>query len=281
MPASILLLLPALALSAVVFLAPFLWLASTSLRTRAEGSLLLADGFSADNYRRLLDDPFFLEVLVRTLAYSAVATLVSLVIALPVARFLVTRAGRLRGVLLALMLVPLVSGALLPSLGMLHLMGPLGVVNGAARLLGLPTVKLLGTPAGILVGLVQSFLPLMVLPLVNTLARLPGDLEPAAASLGAPASAIWRRVILPLAMPGIVAGSVLVFCATFTSFVTPQVLGQGHIATFGTVAYQQASLVLDWPFASALSVVALVMIGLLQAAVTLGGRLLRRPEIRP
>lgn len=155
--------------------------------------------------------------------------------ALPVARFIVARAGRFKGILLALMLVPLVSGALLPSLGMLHLMGPLGVVNGVARLLGLPTVKLLGTP-GILIGLVQSFLPLMVLPLVNTLARLPVDLEQAAASLGAPATAVWRRVILPLAMPGVVAGSVLVFCATFTSFVTPQVLGQEHIATFGTVA---------------------------------------------
>ena len=278
MPPSFLLLLPALALSAVVFLAPFVWLASTSFRTQAEGSLLLADGLSFDNYRRLLADPFFVEVLLRTLAYSALTTVLSLIVALPVARFIIVRAGRFKGILLALMLVPLVSGALLPSLGMLHLMGPLGVVNGVARLMGLPTGKLLGTPAGILIGLVQSFLPLMVLPLVNTLARLPADLEQAAASLGAPATAIWRRVILPLAMPGVVAGSVLVFCATFTSFVTPQVLGQGRIATFGTVAYQQAGQVLDWPFASALAMVALAMIGLLQVAIAIGSRLVRRQE---
>lgn len=275
------LLLPALALSALVFLAPFVWLAGTSFRVQAEGSLLLSDGVSLSNYRRLFADPFFLEVLLRTLLYSVGTTLICLVIALPVARFLVTRAGRLRGILLALMLVPLVSGALLPSLGMLHLMGPLGVVNGAARLLNLPTVKLLGTPTGILIGLVQSFLPLMVLPLVNTFARLPIDLEQAAASLGAPALAVWRRVILPLAMPGIVAGAVLVFCAAFTSFVTPQILGQGHVATFGTVAYQQAGQVLDWPFASALAVLALVMIGLLQAAVCIGSRLARRREVHP
>ncbi|MCM5552930.1 ABC transporter permease [Pleomorphomonas sp. NRK KF1] len=274
-------LLPAFTLSALVFLAPFVWLAGTSLRVQAEGSLLLSDGVSLSNYRRLFADPFFLEVLLRTLLYSVGTTLISLLIALPVARFLVTRAGRMKGILLALMLVPLVSGALLPSLGMLHLMGPLGVVNGAARLLGLPTVKLLGTPTGILIGLVQSFLPLMVLPLVNTFARLPLDLEQAAASLGAPALAVWRRVILPLAMPGIVAGAVLVFCAAFTSFVTPQILGQGHIATFGTVAYQQAGQVLDWPFASALAVLALVMIGLLQAAVSIGSRLARRREVRP
>ena len=275
------LLLPAFALSALVFLAPFVWLAGTSFRVQAEGSLLLSDGVSLSNYRRLFADPFFLEVLLRTLLYSVGTTMISLLIALPVARFLVTRAGRMKGILLALMLVPLVSGALLPSLGMLHLMGPLGVVNGAARLLGLPTVKLLGTPTGILIGLVQSFLPLMVLPLVNTFARLPLDLEQAAASLGAPALAVWRRVILPLAMPGIVAGAVLVFCAAFTSFVTPQILGQGHIATFGTVAYQQAGQVLDWPFASALAVLALVMIGLLQAAVSIGSRLARRREVHP
>ncbi|MDR3376786.1 MAG: ABC transporter permease [Ancalomicrobiaceae bacterium] len=280
MPLPVFLLLPALILSAGVFLAPFLWLASTSFRTQAAGSLLLAEGVSLDNYIRLFADPYFVEVLIRTLAYSLATTLASVLIALPVARFIAVRAGRLKGFLLALMLVPLVSGALLPSLGMLHLMGPLGVVNGIARMLGLPPVKLLGTSAGILIGLVQSFLPLMVLPLVNTLSRLPSDLEQAAASLGAPAIAIWRRVILPLAMPGLVAGSVLVFCASFTSFVTPQILGQGHIAMFGTVAYQQAGQVLDWPFASALAVVALAMIGLLQAVVTLASRFVRRREIR-
>jgi ABC-type spermidine/putrescine transport system permease subunit I len=72
---------------------------------------------------------------------------------------------------------------------------------------------------------------------------------------------VWRRVILPLSVPGILAGSVLVFCAALTSFVTPQVLGQGKIPTFATIAYQQAALVLDWPFASALAVSLLVILG--------------------
>jgi putative spermidine/putrescine transport system permease protein len=207
-----------------------------------------------------------------------VTTLLTLLIGLPVARLIATGSGRAKGLLLALMLVPLVCGALLPTLGMIHLLGPLGVVNGTLKLLGLTqsSVKFLGTTGGVVVGMVQAFLPLMVLPLVNTLSRLPRDVEAAANSLGASPVHVWRRVILPLAMPGVVAGAVLVFCAAFTSFVTPHVLGQGRIATFGTVAYQQAALVLDWPFASSLAVIVLTAVGLALILSAQFDRLVRR-----
>jgi ABC-type spermidine/putrescine transport system permease subunit I len=273
---SALLLLPATLLSAVVFLAPFAWLVTTSFRVQAPGSWLLADGFTTANYQRLAGDPFFAAVFLRTVLLSLAATALCLVIGLPIAR-LITRSGRLKGILIALMLMPLVCGALLPSLGMIHLLGTLGVVNQTLKGLGLidSSLKILGSLAGVLFGLVQAFLPLMVLPLVNTLSRLPGDLELAAASLGAPRPAIWRRVLLPLAAPGIKAGCVLVFAACFTSFVTPQVIGQGKIAMFGTVAYQQAALVLDWPFASTLAVAALALLALGILLVRGGGRLAR------
>lgn len=256
-------LLPATLLSLVVFLAPFGWLVTTSFRTQAPHSWLLQEGLTLVNYRRLVDDPFFAVTFVRTVLLSLATTAICIVAGLPTARFIV-KAGRLKGLLLALMLVPLVLGALLPSLGMLHLLGTLGVVNQTLRSFHLITspIHFLGSIGGVLLGLVQAFLPLMVLPLVNALSRIPADLEPAAASLGASQARVWRRVLLPLAMPGIKAGSVLVFSAAFTSFVTPQILGQGKIAMFGTVAYQQAALVLDWPFASTLAVVALAVLAL-------------------
>ncbi|WP_319533034.1 ABC transporter permease [uncultured Cohaesibacter sp.] len=258
------LLLPALLLSGVVFLLPFLWLLVTSFREQGDGSLLMAAGFSLANYGRLLADSYFAEIFLRTLLLSALATFLCLVIALPVARQIALSAGRAKGILLALILVPLVSGALLPTLGMLHLLGPLGVVNSLLKQMGLisSSVKFLGTTTGVTIGLVQAFLPLMLLPLVNALSHLPRDVEAAARTLGAPSLTIWRRIILPLIAPGIVAGSVLVFAASLTSFVTPQILGQGKIATFGTMAYQQASLVLDWPFASAIAVVMLLILSL-------------------
>ena len=277
---ALMLLMPALVLSGIVFLLPFLWLFVTSFRVQGEGSLLMAEGFSAANYVRLVSDSYFAEVFLRTIWMSAAATLISLVIALPMARQIAVSAGRAKGLLLALILVPLVSGALLPTLGMLHLLGPLGIINSILKDLGLITrsVKFLGTAPGVIIGLVQAFLPLMLLPLVNVLSRLPKDVEAAAETLGAPTFIVWRRIILPLIAPGIIAGSVLVFCASLTSFVTPQILGQGKIATFGTMAYQQASLVLDWPFASAIAVVMLTILGLGLAIGSFAAKLLaRRP----
>lgn len=258
-------LLPAITLSGAGFLLPFAWLFAISFKVQGSGSLLLADGMTLANYRRLIEDGFFATALLRTLLLSFVATLLCLVIGLPVARLIAISGGRAKGLLVALLLMPLVCGALLPALGMFHLFGNLGVVNGTLRTLGLidSPIHFLGSLGGLLIGLVQAFLPLMVLPLVNVLSRLPPDVEAAARSLGAGSPAVWRRILLPLAQPGIAAGATLVFSACFTSFVTPQVLGQGHIATFGTVAYQQAALVLDWPFASTLAVVALGVLGLL------------------
>ena len=84
-------------------------------------------------------------------------------------------------------------------------------------------------------------------------------------SLGARPAQVWRHIVLPLAAPGVLAGSVLVFCAALTSFVTPQILGQGKIATFAAMTWQQASLVLDWPFASALAMVMLSLMAVLFA----------------
>jgi len=271
----LLFLFPAVLLSTVVFLLPFAWLLYTSFKTQGTGSLLLAEGFTFNNYRRLFEDAYFVQAFGRTIWMSAAATVLCLLIGLPVARLIATGAGGAKGLLLALMLVPLVSGALLPSLGMIHLFGTLGVVNGVLKMLGLinTSVRFLGTPAGVVLGMVQAFLPLMVMPLVNTLSRMPREVEAAASSLGASPAHVWIRVILPLAMPGISAGSVLVFCAAFTSFVTPQVLGQGKIATFGTVVYQQASLVLAWPFASTLAVVVVVAIG---AVLVLGAQFGKR-----
>ena len=90
--------------------------------------------------------------------------------------------------------------------------------------------------------MVQAFLPLMILPLISTIERIPHDYEKAAMSLGATRLVVWRRVLLPLMLPGIVAGSLLVFCASLTAFVTPQILGQGKVVTFASLAYQQAAM---------------------------------------
>lgn len=277
-----LLLAPATLLIAVVFLVPFALLLLMGFWSQPPGSLLLDTSFTLENYARIFGDDLYLRGLWTTLWLSLATTAISLVLGLPVAYFIVKKAGRLRGLLMALMLVPLVSGALLPTLGLVNLLSTLGVVNGTLKSLGLigSSLELLGNTTGILIGLVQSFLPMMVLPLVTVLDRLPADFEDAAMSLGASRFEVWRRVLLPLALPGILAGALLVFCAALTSFVTPQILGQGKVATFATMAYQQASLVLDWPFASALAVVMLAILAIIGiGAWRLQRRLSRREAL--
>ena len=275
-----LLLAPATLLMVVVFLAPFALLVLMGFWSQPPGSLNLDTTPTLENYARIFSDDFFLRGLWTTVWLSVLSTGLSALLGLPVAYFVVKRAGRMRGLIMALLLMPLVSGALLPTLGLVNLLSTLGVVNGVLKMLGLipSSLELLGNTTGIVIGLLQSFLPLMVLPLVTVLDKLPRDYEDAAMSLGAPRWRVWTRVLLPLSAPGLVAGSLLVFCAALTSFVTPQILGQGKVATFATMAYQQASLVLDWPLASALAVVMLVMLAAIGLAAWAAQRALSRRE---
>jgi ABC-type spermidine/putrescine transport system permease subunit I len=271
---AILLLAPAVAITAGVFLAPFAFLVMMSVWSQPPGSLIVDTTLTLRNYMRIFGDPFYLRGLAKTLVLAGTTTVACLALGLPLAWWIVRHAGRLRGLALTLVLTPLVCGALLPTLGLVNLLGPLGVVNGTLKWLGLieSTIPLLGHEIGIVIGLVQAFLPLMVLPLVTTLDRMPPEYDEAATSLGARRREVWRHVILPIIAPGVVAGSLLVFFSALTSFVTPQILGQGKVATFATMAFQQASLVLDWPFASALAVTML--------AILLLASLMIRPVMR-
>ncbi|ODT67057.1 MAG: hypothetical protein ABS75_24565 [Pelagibacterium sp. SCN 63-23] len=266
---------PAAILMFGVFVLPFIFLVVLSFWRQTPGSLSMDTTFTLANYTRILGDSYYLGGLWTTLWLSALTTLICLALALPLARWIVLRAGRAKGLLIGLSILPLVCGALLPTLGLVNLLSPLGFVNGALKSMGLikTSLPLLGNIAGVTIGLVQAFLPLMILPLITTIERIPQDYEKAAMSLGARRSVVWRRILLPLMLPGIVAGSLLVFCASLTAFVTPQVLGQGKVVTFASLAYQQAALVLDWPFASAL---AMVMLFFLFLAGALGAGITRR-----
>lgn len=264
---------PAAALMFGVFVLPFLFLLVLSFWSQVPGSLGLDTSFTLANYVRIFGDSYYLGGLWTTLWLSGLVTLICLVLALPLSRWIVLRAGRAKGLIIGLSILPLVCGALLPTLGLVNLLSPLGFINGALKSMGViqSSLPLLGNITGVTIGLVQAFLPLMILPLITTMERLSQDYEKAATSLGARPVVVWQRILLPLLLPGIVAGSLLVFCASLTAFVTPQVLGQGKVVTFASLAYQQAALVLDWPFASALAIVMLIFLtlaGVLGALVT-------------
>ena len=260
--AGLLLFLPATMLVSFAFLVPLGHLVVFSFWRAVPGSNLPDRVFSLNNYERILTDPYYLEIYLQTIRISIIATSLSLLLGFPLALYISRQQGMKKGVLMVLVLLPTVGGGLIQALGWIVLLLPFGVVNGTLLELNLISrpMRLLGNDVGIILGLTQAFMPMMVLPIVAVLGRIDQSLARAATSLGASPWRVSREVTWPLSRPGVVAGTVLVFMAHLTSFVTPLLLGQGKIQTYSTVAYQQAVEVLDYPFASAFALFPFVVV---------------------
>ena len=260
--AGLLVFLPATVLVSFAFLIPLGHLVVFSFWKAVPGSNLPDRVFSLDNYERILTDPYYLEIYLQTIRISFISTSLSLLLGFPLALYISRQDGMKKGVLMVLVLLPTVGGGLIQALGWIVLLLPFGVVNGTLLELNLISrpMRLLGNDVGIILGLTQAFMPMMVLPIVAVLGRIDQSLGRAATSLGASPWRVFREVTWPLSRPGVVAGTVLVFMAHLTSFVTPLLLGQGKIQTYSTVAYQQAVEVLDYPFASAFALLPFVVV---------------------
>ncbi len=218
---------------------------------------------TAANYVAVLTDPFYLRLISRTVALGAGVTLATVLLGLPLAMRIVRAAPRTKTLLLAVTLSPLLINLVVRSYAWLVLLGDHGLVNRLLAASGIGALPLTGNLFAVAVGLVHVGLPLMVLSLVGVLERTDQRLAEAAESLGAgPARVAWR-VTLPLALPGIAAGSLLVFCFTLSAFVTPAVLGGNRVATIATVIYDKFIATVNWPMGAALVTVLLAITGAL------------------
>jgi putative spermidine/putrescine transport system permease protein len=243
-----LLLLPATLFLLLGFVVPVALLAVTSLGG-AERGLGLAQ------YRRFLLDPFYREFLTETLAISLVTTAVCAALAYPLAYQLARAGTRARGALLMLLIAPLMIGDVVRGYGWLIALGDYGVLNQALLGLGVVAkpVRLIFTPTGVVIGLVQVLLPFMVLPLAAAIGAIPIEIEEASLSLGARHGRVFRKIVLPLTLPGLAAGVVIVFALAMGSFAIPLFLGGIKVKMIGPLIFQQATLTVDWPFAAAIS----------------------------
>lgn len=243
-----LLLLPATLFLLIGFAAPIVYLGATSLYGKA-------GGVGLDQYRRVLVDPFYRSFLTETVAISLVTTLLCAILAYPLAYQLARAGATARGVLLLLLIAPLMIGDVVRGYGWLIALGDYGVLNQALMGLGLvqKPVRLIFTPSGVVIGLVQVLLPFMVLPLAAAVGSVPVDLEEASRSLGARSWRVFRKVLLPLTLPGLAAGVVIVFALAMGSFAIPMFLGGVRVKMIGPLVYQQAMITVDWPFAAAIS----------------------------
>lgn len=268
-----LLMIPALALLAVVFLWP---LSSLLWRSLALPELSLA------KYQALLDDGVSLTVLGRTLVMSTIVSAVTLLLAYPYA-YAMTRVGqRTRAVMLALVLLPFWTSLMARTFAWLVLLQDTGVVNQVLGAIGVGPLHLIRNTAGVTLGMTQVLLPFMVLPLYSTMSRIDGRLMAAAVSLGAPPRRAFRRVYLPLSMPGVVAGVTLVYIMALGFYVTPQILGSPQQAMISQLIAVRVDRLLDFSGAGALSavliVVTLVLLALMARVVKPSAALGASPE---
>jgi len=217
-------------------------------------------GFTLEHYARFFD-PLYLEVLQRTFLWSIACTVICLVLGYPVA-YLIVRGGRWRNILLFLVVLPFWTSFLVRTFAMIFLMRDTGLINNWLLKLGLigEPLSILYTPFAVMVGLVYGFLPFMILPIYASLEKLDPSLLEAAEVLGARPRARFRKVTLPLSMPGVVAGCLLVFIPALGSFLTSDLLGGAKQMMIGNLVQNQFSSARNWPFGSAASFIVMALV---------------------
>lgn len=252
------------------FVVPMLIMFGYSLMPRgAEGGV--ASGFTLEHYGRFFD-PLYLAIFRRTIAWAGLATLICLLLGYPVA-WVIARSRRWRGLLLFLVVLPFWTSFLVRTFAMIFLLRDTGLVNALLLRLHLieQPLQLLYTPFAVMAGLVYGFLPFMVLPIYASLEKLDPAFLEAAEVLGAHPAARFFRVTLPLSLPGVVAGALLVFVPALGSFVTSDLLGGARQAMIGNLIQNQFVTARNWPFGSAVSFLLMALV-LVMVMLTLRAR---------
>jgi putative spermidine/putrescine transport system permease protein len=258
------LILPTLLLFLVFFALPIGVMALLSILTDnpVVASPTTGVAFTGRHYRRLLADEFHFEVLWTTLRLGLWTTLSALVIGYPLAHLMARMRSRLGHVLLLMaVLAPLLTGVVVRTYAWMTLLSDKGVINALLADLGLvrAPVKLMYNELGIVVALVHIYVPFMVLTLTGVIARIDGRLEEAARNLGAGRLRTFVEVTLPLSLPGILAGSLLVFALSISAYVTPILMGGFQVMTLPILIYQQVAASFNLGFAAALGLVLLAV----------------------
>jgi spermidine/putrescine transport system permease protein len=257
---------PSAAVMTVLFFAPLLIVLVYSFLGRgAYGGV--AQPWNADNYTRIFDH-LYVRIVWRSIWIAALSTGICVITGFPLALY-VARSPRHRIFLLNLVMLPFWTSFLIRTYAWMFLLRDTGLIN--SMLMGLHLVKqplpLLFNTGAVILGLVYGYLPFMVLPLYATLEKLDPSLLDAAADLGAsPVVTVWR-IVLPLARPGIVAGSLLVFIPCLGAYLTPDLMGGGKTVMIGNLIQNQFTTARDWPFGAALSLLLMVLALLVTRAI--------------
>ena len=246
-----LLVLPAAAFLAVFFLVPLIEMSARSVTEPA--------GTGLSNYARFFEQEAYVRVLANTFWIAILTTAVCLAIGFPFAYLMTVAPGRIAGVLLIAVLLPFWSSALVRTFAWQVLLRDTGIINGFLLDLGVVSepLPLIRTTTGVVIGMTHILLPFMVLPIWAVLRRIDPEYGRAASNLGASPATAFRRIVLPLSMPGVLAGCLLVFVLALGFYITPALLGGPRDQMISQLIVDQVQRQLDWGFAAAMSVLLL------------------------
>ena len=216
-------------------------------------------GFTLENLLAI-GDPIHYKALGQSLLIAFGSTCISLVIAYPLAYILSKNQGSKKGIIIMLFVLPMWINFLLRVLALQMILANTGILNGILNFFGLPSQHLLHTRTAILIGMTYDYLPFMILPIYNAMCKIDRDLIHAAADLGAGNKLIFRKIILPLSMPGVISGIIMVFVPSISEFAIADILGGSKILLIGNVIEQEFSLTSNWNLGSGLSIVLMIFI---------------------
>ncbi|MBZ7925304.1 ABC transporter permease [Ensifer adhaerens] len=245
--------LPAAVFAAIVFLAPVVILLAEGFRS--------ADSWSLSAYTTFFSDPLNRTVFLRTFRLGLMVTAVSAVIGYAAAFAIVNLSPRNKGQMIGLVVLPLMISSVARTYAWIVILGRTGIVNQALQLVGLSDepIRFLFTETAVFIGLLQLFLPLMILSLISALENMPKDAIPAARVLGANWFQVFFKVILPLTKEGLVIGGTLVFTGSLTAYITPAILGGSKVLMLETLLYQRVTVANDFVAASVIAFILIVM----------------------
>ncbi|MBK5569287.1 ABC transporter permease [Ensifer sp. SSB1] len=245
--------LPAAVFAAIVFLAPVVILLAEGFRS--------ADSWSLSAYTTFFSDPLNRTVFLRTFRLGLMVTAVSAVIGYAAAFAIVNLTPRNKGQMIGLVVLPLMISSVARTYAWIVILGRTGIVNQALQLVGLSDepIRFLFTETAVFIGLLQLFLPLMILSLISALENMPKDAIPAARVLGANWIQVFFKVILPLTKEGLVIGGTLVFTGSLTAYITPAILGGSKVLMLETLLYQRVTVANDFVAASVIAFILIVM----------------------
>ncbi|MBT2728553.1 ABC transporter permease [Bacillus sp. ISL-75] len=249
----LLLLLPTLGIFIFFFLLPLFFLFITSFKT-FDAASGIGNDWTLQNYIKFITDKFYLGVIWRTVKIALITTLAAIVISFPVAYQITKAKGRIKNYLTLLVLSPLLISMVIRCYGWVILLSNNGVINHTLMNFGLidKPLTLLYTEFSVVIGMVHVLFPYMVLSIMGSLDRIDPSVIRASQNLGASSIRTFFSVILPLTLPGIFAGSVMVFSLGVSSFVTPAILGGPQVKVMSFLTYEQVGIMLNWPYGSAI-----------------------------